>query len=52
MEFGYQLSSVTPYLQTEGELRDSLRKIAAIGYECVQLQGASYSIPDSVGAAT
>lgn len=48
MEFGYQLSSITPYLQTEGELRDSLRKIAAIGYEYVQLQGASYFIPDSV----
>lgn len=47
MKFGYQLSSITPYLQTEADLRDSLRKIAAIGYTEVQLQGASYDIPDS-----
>lgn len=47
MKFGYQLSSIAPYLQTETDLRESLRKIAAIGYAEVQLQGASYDIPDS-----
>lgn len=46
MKFGYQLSSITPYLQTEKDLQESLRKIAAIGYTEVQLQGASYDIPD------
>lgn len=46
MKFGYQLSSVTPYLQTEVELREAMQKIAEIGYEWVQLQGASYSIPN------
>lgn len=51
MKFGYQLSSITPYLQTEKDLRDSLRKIAAIGYTEVQLQGASYDIPDSAVAS-
>lgn len=51
MKFGYQLSSITPYLQTEGELRKSLRRIAAIGYTEVQLQGASYDIPDSAAAS-
>lgn len=50
MKFGYQLSSITPYLQTEEDLRDSFRKIAAIGYTEVQLQGASYDIPDSAVA--
>lgn len=47
MKFGYQLSSITPYLQTEDDLRDSLHKIAAIGYTEVQLQGVSYTIPDN-----
>lgn len=51
MKYGYQLSSITPYLQTEKEMRDSLRKIAAIGYTQVQLQGASYDIPDSAVAS-
>lgn len=32
MKFGYQLSSISPYLQTEDDLWDSLHKIAPIGY--------------------
>lgn len=51
MKFGYQLSSITPHLQTEKDLRESLHKIAAIGYTEVQLQGASYDIPDSAVAS-
>ena len=50
MKTGYQLSSITPYLQTETELRASLQKIAALGYRDVQLQGVSAEIPDSVVA--
>lgn len=46
MKFGYQLSSIAPYLQTESDLRAALEKIAGIGFEWVQLQGAAYSIPD------
>ena len=48
MKTGYQLSSITPYLQTEEELRASLKKIAALGYRDVQLQGASTDIPPAV----
>lgn len=48
MKIGYQLSSITPYLQNEEELRASLKKIAALGYHDVQLQGASMEIPDEV----
>lgn len=51
MKFGYQLSSITPYLQTEEDLRESLRKIAAIGYTEVQLQGVPYTIPDNAVAS-
>ena len=47
MKFGYQLSSITPYLQTEDDLWASLHKIAAIGYTEVQLQGVPYIIPDN-----
>lgn len=51
MRFGYQLSSITPYLQTEEELRGSLHKIAAIGYRSVQLQGVSYDVSDKAVAS-
>ncbi len=47
MKFGYQLSSITPYLKTEDDLWASLHKIAAIGYTEVQLQGVPYIIPDN-----
>ena len=51
MEFGIQLSSVTPYMQTEKDLRETLQKLAAIGYRTVQAQGVPYSIPDKALAA-
>ncbi len=35
---GVQMSSFRPYLQTEGDLRDSLRKIAEMGCRLVQMQ--------------
>ena len=44
MKIGYQLSSITPYLQTEEELRASFKKIAALGYKDVQLQGVPVDI--------
>lgn len=47
-EFGYQLSSVAPYLTTEAQIRDSLRKIAEIGYRTVQLQGVPDAVDDNV----
>lgn len=43
-EFGFQLSSIAPYLTTEEQIRSSLQKIAEIGYKAVQLQ----SVPDEV----
>lgn len=46
MYIGYQLSSVTPYLQDVNSMREVFQKIAAIGYRDVQLQGASLDIPD------
>lgn len=46
MYIGYQLSSVTPYLQDVNSMREAFQKIAAIGYRDVQLQGASLDIPD------
>lgn len=48
MKNGFQLSSITSYLQDENNLRKAFGKIAAIGYKTVQLQGASYSIGDEV----
>lgn len=43
---GYQLSSITPYLDTVENLKTSFRKIAEMGYKYVQLQGAALDIPD------
>ncbi len=48
MKIGYQLSSITPYLQSESNLRASLKKISKLGYHDVQLQGASMDIPDAI----
>lgn len=48
MKGGFQLSSITPYLQDENNLRGALEKIAAIGYKTIQLQSVSYSIEDGV----
>lgn len=46
-EIGYQLSSITPYLQTEGSIRDALQKIAALGWHYVQLQGVPREIDNN-----
>lgn len=51
MKFGYQLSSITPYLDTGERLRQSLKKIADIGYKYVQLQGAPIELEDGVIAS-
>lgn len=50
-KFGFQLSSITPYLDTAEHLREAFDKIAAIGYSAVQLQGVPADIPDSQIAA-
>ncbi len=47
MEFGYQLSSAAPYLQTEREIQTAFSRLSEIGYKNVQLQGASYDIEDN-----
>ena len=46
-EMGYQLSSITPYLDTPAHMRDSFEKIAKIGYRHVQLQGVPIEIDDN-----
>lgn len=51
MKFGYQLSSITPYLDTKEHLRDSLQKIADIGYKYVQLQGVPADMDDGIIAS-
>lgn len=43
-KIGFQLSSITPYLDTEEHIKDSLSKIAKIGYKYVQLQGVPSQI--------
>lgn len=45
-EIGFQLSSITPYLDTVDNLKASFKKIADMGYKYVQLQGAALDIPD------
>lgn len=50
-ELGFQLSSVAPWLDTSDHLKESLARIAAIGYRVVQLQGVSPDIPDGLIAA-
>ena len=47
-EIGYQLSSITPFLDTQENIRDSFRKLADIGYRHVQLQGVPACIPNEV----
>lgn len=43
---GYQLSSISPYLDTPENMRSSFQRIADIGYRYVQLQGLPKEIPD------
>jgi sugar phosphate isomerase/epimerase len=39
MKIGAQLYTVRQYAQTEGDLKETVAKIAAIGYGCVQISG-------------
>ena len=47
-KMGFQLSSVTPYLDTPKHLRDTLLKLAKIGYRNIQLQGIPIDIQDNI----
>lgn len=40
MKLGVNLYSVRKFLQSEAEVRETFRKIRAIGYDVVQLSGA------------
>lgn len=51
IRFGIHLSSVTPFIQTEEELRHTLKKLSGIGYSTVQVYGVPYSIPDEALAS-
>lgn len=44
MEIGAQISSIRPYIQTPGDLLESLKKIKKIGYNIVQIQWISPDI--------
>lgn len=46
VQFGFQMSSVAPYLQTVEEMRDAFRRVAKIGFRDVQLQGIPAEIPE------
>ena len=48
VKMGYQLSSVTPYLDTAEHIRSTFQKIAGIGYRYVQLQGVPIDIQDDI----
>ncbi len=48
VELGFQLSSVTPYLDTPERLRHTLRRVAQIGYRNVQLQGVPVDMRDDI----
>ena len=45
-KMGFQLSSITPYLDTPESIRHSFHKLAEIGYRDVQLQGVPVKIHD------
>lgn len=47
-KLGFQLSSVTPYLETEEQLRETFKHLHEQGWDTVQLQGVPNSIDDSV----
>ncbi|GIN72935.1 hypothetical protein J14TS2_34100 [Bacillus sp. J14TS2] len=44
---GFQVSSITPYLDTPDHLHNSFQKLADIGYRDIQLQGVPAELPDS-----
>lgn len=47
-EIGYQLSSITPLLDSEESIHTSFHKISEIGYRYVQLQGVPKEVPNEV----
>lgn len=47
-KLGFQLSSITPHLDTLEHLRHSFRRLAEIGYRDVQLQGVPAEIQDAL----
>lgn len=51
VKLGFQLSSVTPYLNTPDHLRHTFHKLAEIGYRDVQLQGVPVEIQDDLISA-
>lgn len=48
VKLGFQLSSVTPYLDAPERLHESFRRLAEIGYHYVQLQGVTPEIQDNL----
>ena len=48
IEMGFQLSSVTPYLDTPEHLQSTFLRVAEIGYRNVQLQGIPVDIQDNI----
>ena len=48
VKMGFQLSSVTPYLDTPERLRNTFLRLAEIGYRDVQLQGIPIDIEDNL----
>ena len=48
VKMGFQLSSITPYLDTPEHLKSSFLKLAKIGYQDVQLQWVPIDIDDSI----
>ena len=48
VKMGFQLSSVTPYLDTPERLRNTFLRLAEIGYRDVQLQGIPIVIQDDI----
>ena len=48
VKMGFQLSSVTPFLDTPEHLRNTLLRLAKIGYSDIQLQGIPIDIQDTI----
>lgn len=48
IKLGYQLSSITPYINTAESIEESFEKIARIGYRDVQLQGIPIDLDDNI----
>lgn len=46
VKLGFQMSSLTPYLSTVGDMRTTFARVAELGFRDVQLQGIPSEIPD------